>query len=201
MIHSKVKDLPECIQSALKSVGYGRADIRIDAAEKTDPGAASGSGQKAFCIIINMATGEVKEMFGSWGGQNLFNADNQVDNDRSLYDIPSGYAVIKGSIGGQVYAYMTVHPDNIVKYLPVHDVELDARDKWILYTFDGLTSAGRRNEWERCNDKPSEDDLNRLAAKGYLKRNKNGATQITTEGKNALGRKAGVSVEHPNSRW
>ncbi len=76
-------------------------------------------------------------------------------------------------------------------------VELHHANAW---TFKGLTSAGRKDEWSRRGSVPSETELDALATRGLLKRAKNGATQITTEGRNALGIDAGKSVPFAKSR-
>lgn len=197
----RVKTLPDSVQSALKAVNFGSEGVCLEASESISPSVAGGKGQKGYCIILNMATGERKEMFGSWGGSNLFNPNNQVDLDTKSYTILPGFAVIKGSIGEKTYATVYIHPDNMVKYLPITDTSLSDRDKWLLWTFDGLTSAGRKNEWQRSNDIPNENDLNSLAELGYLKRSKNGATKITVEGRNVLNRRAGQSIYHPNDPY
>jgi len=199
-MYAKVRDLPESIQSALRAVSYGAADIEVRAAEKVSPQVCGGDGKRGFCVLIMLATGQREELIGSWGGSNMFNPQNQVDLDSADYPIPDGVAVIKGTMGyPRTFATLYLAPSNIAKLLPA-PTELDPRDRWILYTFSGLNSMGRRNEWARYRDTPSEADLNRLAAAGYLKRSRNGATQITTEGKNALNRKHGglERVEHPN---
>lgn len=200
MIYSKVSELPETLQSALKSIGYSGKDIRLEAKEEVSAQVMGGDGRRGFCIIVNLSTGEKKEMIGSWGGANMFNTTNAVDLDSSSYAIPLDVAVIKGSMGNSVFADITLHPKNIIGLLGTSKAQLDERDRWILGTFKGLTSAGRKYEWARNNDVPSEDDLNKLAGLGYLKRSKNGATQITTEGKNALNLKYSYeTIYHPNS--
>jgi hypothetical protein len=199
MIYSKVSDLPDSLQSALKSIGYGRNDIQLEAKERVNPQVAGGDGRRGFCLIINLETGEKKEMVGSWGGSNMFNQSNAVDLDSIDYAIPLNVGVIKGTQGNKTYATITLHPNNIVGLLKGETVGLSMRDRWILYTYKSLTSAGRKNEYDRNRDKPSEEDLNRLAGLGYLKRSKNGATQITTEGKNALMLEYGYqTIEHPS---
>jgi hypothetical protein len=178
-------------------VRYGATDIEVIAAESVSPSGISGDGMRAFVVIVDLASGQCKSMQGSWGGPNMFNPQNQVDLDRADYPIPEGVAVVKGTTGyPRTFATLYLAPQNVAKLLPA-PVELDARDQWILYTFDGLSSKGRRWEWDRERDQPSEADLNRLAAHGFLKRAKNGATQITTEGKNALGRRGGQTIDHP----
>lgn len=201
MIHVKVADLPETLINSLKNLGYHKNDIPLEGKEKISPQVPGGKGRRGFCVIVNIATGETKQMMGSWGGSNMFNPNNQVDLDDTPYTIPAGFAVIKGVSGYKgVIATITVPPDNVAKFLP-EKKELDPRDKWILYTFSALTSAGRKKEWEREDDIPSEDDLNRLAAEGYLKRSKNGASRITTDGKNAVADRGYNWVSHPNSKY
>ena len=204
-MYTQVKDLPETIQSALNSLGYGRKDISLEVAESISPAVSGGQGKRGFCCIVNIETGERKIDMGSWGGANCFgpSAVNPVDSDRNDYVIPPNFAVIKGSEGGDrpVYATITISSSNMIKALP-EKVELSARDQWLLYTFKGLTSAGRKNEWERCNDKPSEADLVRFAINGWIKRRSDGACMITTEGKNTLLASDGgsYSVPHPSRR-
>ena len=199
-MYSLVKDLPETIQSALSSLGYTRADIKLEVAETISPFVGGGDGYRGFCCILDIVTGKRDTNVGSWGGSNAFSPNNQVDCDIASYTIPSNVAVIKGSSGGchPVYATITLSPDNIVKALPVVG-ELNAREKWILYNYKALTSAGRKNEWSRCNDQPSMIELKALEARGFLKINKAGSAQITTAGKNALG--TTLSVNHPNKGW
>lgn len=198
----KIKEFPQSIQLALKGLNYNRADIKVEAATEVSPFIGGGKGMRGFYLILNLETGEKKLMQGSWGGSNMFNPDNQVDNDHGKYKIPPGVIVIQGTQGYRgTMASLYIHPDNVVKFLPEKKAELDPRDRWILYTFDGLTSAGRRKEWERNNDWPGEDDLNRLASEGFLKRSKNGATRITTEGKNVLERRPGSSIRHPSREY
>ena len=196
-MYSKVKELPETIQSALSALGYTRADIEIEVSESVSPFVGGDDGYRGFCSIVDIVTGQKDTKVGSWGGSNAFNPNNQVDCDIASYTIPSNVAVIKGRSGGchPVYATITLSPDNIVKLLPVVD-QLNAREKWILYVMKSLTSAGRKNEWSRYNDQPSMAELKALEARGFLKINKAGSAQITTDGKNALGNVNHVS--HPS---
>ncbi len=204
-MYTQVKDLPEALQSALSSLGYGRKDIQIEVKESISPIVGGGSGKRGFCCIVNIETGERKTEMGSWGGSNMFaqSAVNAVDSDHTDYVIPPNFAVIKGTEGGDrpVYATITISSANMIKALP-EKVELDGRDQWLLYTFKGLTSAGRRDEWARNNDKPSEADLVRFVGNGWIKRRSDGACSITTEGKNVLQMSVGgrMSVSHPNRK-
>ena len=204
MVYSKVKDLPETIQRVLSTLGYTRADIELEVSESVSPAVGGGDGLRGFCCIMNIETGQFDTKMGSWGGSNAFNPNNQVDQDLNSYVIPNNVAVIKGTSGGSrpVYASITLSPNNIIKALP-EKIELSPRDKWLMYTFKALTSAGRKNEWERENDKPSESDLKRFVDSGWIKRASNGACQITTEGKNVLGQAMGKSmfVNHPSRKY
>lgn len=202
MVYSLVKDLPDILQSKLKSIGYHRQDIELEACETVSEYVPSGTGLRGFCIIVDLSTGKSTERIGSWGGSNMFSPQNSVDNNTNEYPIPMNVAVIKGTKGNNIFATIYLHKDNVVKFLPATKNELDDRDRWILFTYSGLTSAGRKNEYEREGDKPSEDDLNRLAGKGYLKRSKNGATQITVDGRNALNLEFGYqTIYHPNNSY
>lgn len=191
MTYAKVRELPESLQAALKSVGYARPDVEIQAKEKASRFSGGWSGQRAFCCIVDMATGRFETDHGSWGGSNMFNPGNAVDNDTNTYTIPPNVAVITGSSGGRgTFADITLRPDAIAPLLPAK-AEVSPREAWIIYTFAHLTNAGRKNEWARhdlASGKrhvaPSEAELDALAARGFLKRARNGATQITTEGRN-----------------
>lgn len=201
-MYSKVKDLPETIQSALSSLGYTRADIELEVKESVSPFIGGGDGYRGFCCILDIVTGERDVKVGSWGGSNIFaqSQSNPVDQDTQSYNIPSNVAVIKGSQGGNrpTYATITLSPGNIIKALDAKP-DVSPRDKWILSVIKGYTSAGRKEEFRRNNDIPSLCDLRELESKGFLKVNKAGAAQITTEGKNVV---AGLTLfYHPNSPY
>lgn len=199
-MYSKVKDLPETIQSALSSLGYTRADIELKVKESISPFIGGGDGYRGFCVILDIVTGEKDVKLGSYGGSNAFNPGNQVDCDTACYKIPANTAVIKGSSGGghPVSASITLSPDNVIKALPLK-TELTPREKWLLYVLKAYTSQGRKEEFRRNNDIPTLADLKRLEGLGFLKVNKAGAAQITTEGKNVV---AGLThCYHPNSPY
>jgi hypothetical protein len=194
-MYTKLTDLPETIQSALNKLGYYKADISIDVSESVSPFVGSGDGLRGFCVILDIITGESDIKTGSWGGSNMWSPNNVVDCDTQSYKIPANVAVIKGTTGrDRVYATITLSPENVIKALPIK-VELDPRLKWILAGYKSLTSQGRKNEYSRYNDTPSIEDLKKLVEMGFLKMNKAGICQITTEGKNCF--KPLERVEHP----
>jgi hypothetical protein len=187
MPYSKVKELPPALQAALASVGYRRQDVAVEVRERASRFASGGAGCRAFCAVVHLVTGQTKLERGSWGGANAFNPGNAVDLDAGTYLIPPNVAVINGSEGGgrPVCASITISPANAAALLPCADDELTDRAGWILYCFSALNSRGRADEFER-RPRPSEAELDELAARGLLKRARNGATRITTAGRNAL---------------
>lgn len=194
-MYTKLTDLPDTIQKTLHSLGYHSKDISLEVSESVSPFVGSGDGLRGFCVILDIITGQSETKMGSWGGSNAFSPNNSVDCDTSSYKIPSNVAVIKGTTGrDRVYATITLSPENVIKALPL-PTELDQRLKWILFGYKGLTSSGRKNEYDRYRDKPSAEDLKKLVELGLLKMNKAGVCQITTEGKNCF--KALEHVEHP----
>lgn len=198
-MYTKLTDLPDTIQSALNKLSYYKKDISIEVAESVSPFVGGGDGQRGFCVILDIVTGQSEIKMGSWGGSNAFSPNNQVDCDTESYKIPANMAVIKGSQGtDRVYATLYLSPDNVIKALPVR-IELEPRLKWILYGYKGLTSAGRKNEYDRNNDKPNANDLKKLVDMGLLKQNKAGVCQITTEGKNVF--KPLETVYHPKDQY
>jgi len=199
-VYVQVKTLPQALQNALKAHGYGRADIAVDAAETFTAFVAGGQGQKGFCTLVNLATGETETHWGSWGGSNMFSPGNAVDNDQRDSALPPNFAVIKGSEGNSTYATITVNPSSLAPLLPVAAEGISDTDKKILVCYKSLKSGQYRNEallkvfsdapsWKPADPKHSAalaSALDSLVSRGLLKRSSNGATQITTEGKNAI---------------
>ncbi len=187
MTHIAVKGLPAVVQCALESVGYGRKDISVTAQETVTMGIASGDGYRAFVGVVNLDTGERKFHWGSWGGANAYCLDNRVDNDREQYAIPVNGCVILGSEGGgrPVSASIVVRADALAPMLPP-PVEVTEDEKRILYAYRALKGGAYRKEY-LSKIKDSAELVNGLVARGLLKRAKNDATSITTEGRNAVG--------------
>lgn len=186
-MYVQVNDLPSSLVSVLKSLGYGKTDIEIDAQEYVSPSLGSGTGLRAFFAMIDLGTGQVEVKYGSWGGSNMFSPNNQVDNDTSMYNIPPNIVVIRGHEGGgkPVYASVVMRPDMITPFLPLPKDELSPRLQWILDCFATLTSAGRKKEFTSYNHiGPSADEITTLENLGLIKKNKAGSISITTEGRN-----------------
>lgn len=182
MTYVQVGNLPECLQAPLRGI-YGKTkDIELRPTTQWSPQMAADKGCRAVVSLVNLTTGEVQSHQGSWGGANPWNQDNAIDLDGRLRPLPPGFAVIKASTGYRKYAYIELHPDNVAPLLPAAKGELSEKDRKILACYKSLKSGYRREYLDRLG--ATDTDLDRLVEGGYLKRNKNGATRITTEGRN-----------------
>lgn len=187
--YADVKDLPDVVKSALESVGYHRKNVEVKTCVSVQLGdSGSGGGQRSFTTLVDLANGKYTTSYGSWGGVNMFDRSNPVDNDEQQYPLPPNGAAIKGSIGGShpVFAQIYIPAAMRSKILtaavePVPKVELDA-----LYCHGRIKGGAYRRDELRRREVPARvvDDL---VARGLLARNRAGATSITTAGRNALG--------------
>ena len=188
-MHVAVKDLPQSVQRALKSVGYGRRDIRVEARPSISIQGAGGDGFREFAVILNLETGHSETLKGSWGGANPWNPRNQVDMDERQHTIPMNGAVIKGTEGGNrpVYAVLYVNPDNMAALLPA-PVDLTPQEDWALAIISGLKPSYRGEYFERRDlgaYNVQNPFVQSLIAKGLVQATGSGI-QITTAGKNAV---------------
>lgn len=186
-MYVKVDQLADVFQSALKSVEYHKKDILIIGTDRVEAAVYADKGKKGFIILVDFLK-SVKEIhWGSWGGSNMFTPNSPVDNDTKEHGIPKGGAVIKGEKGyNGTYAVMFVNPADLAGFLPEKPVELTDEEKSCLYCFRAFKGGeARKEELRRRN--VSIACINKLVNRGFLKQNKVGATQITTEGKNAIG--------------
>lgn len=186
-MYVQTKELLPALQDALKSVRYGAKDIRLEAADKVDSYSEGDRGSRGFLIALNLDTGERKSMRGSWGGGNMFTS-TLVDSGSEMAELPVNGAVIKGTMGyPRTFATIYAHPNAIGRFLPAgadDRDELSAEELQALYCFACLKGGeGRRDELRRRN--VSDSTVDSLVSRGYLKRNRSGATSVTTAGKNA----------------
>lgn len=188
--HVEVKELPAPVLTALKAVGYNRADIEVRAEESVVLGTyGAGAGRQAFAVLVNLDTGEHVARRGSYGGINMFDRENPVDNDQSAYPLPPNGVAITGSRGGTYPVTATLHiPTSMVSRILTAGPreELPTAELHALYAHGCLKGGEYRREHLRRHQVPASvvDDL---VARDLLKRNKAGATTITTAGRNALG--------------
>jgi hypothetical protein len=175
-MHVSIKELPSSLQSVLSQLGYHKKDISIEAKESVSVYDAGGAGRRGFYALVALDGSLAPEIHhGSWGGANMF-VTTRVDSDDSMHKMLPGIAVITGSSGEKTFAYIALHPDNIVALLP-GKLEVTARQKEILSSIRGLKPSYR--------PKYPEAEIDELVKLGLLKRNKIGSISITTEGKNA----------------
>jgi len=179
-----VRDLPRSLQAALQAVEYGRKDIEVKAREMFDPSAAGGGGRRGFvaaCKMDDSGTYEIE--WGSWGGENPFT--HTIEGVRGEVPIPPEVAFVRGSIGGG-------HPTNASVYVSPHAMnpallvagpEVTPKEAKILAIFKGIKSSYRAEYFERLG--ATQREIDSLVDRGFLSRNKAGATAITTEGRNA----------------
>jgi hypothetical protein len=183
-MHVEVKDLAPAVRDALERVRYGERDIQIVAAERVETFVAGGDGMRGFVVAVNLDTGERKGFAGSWGGSNPW-SDSPVDSDAAI-ELPLNGAVIKGTTGyPRTFATVYAHPNTVGRFLPSGEEEqLGEEEQNAIYCFAAIKGGEyRREELERRN--VSAATVDSLVERGYLKRNRAGATQITTQGKNA----------------
>jgi hypothetical protein len=185
------RDLPACVRSVLERNGFRRDSIEVKASETfTVARFTVYEGNRSFTAIVALdGSNETVESQGSWGGANPFET-RQVDVDDRKRDLPPGYVVVQGESGGRgAFATLIAHPSTFAPLLGAGDtVELTADEKAALLVIRSYTSAGRKEFFERhrwTTDR-RENVLNALASKGFVERNKAGATKITTAGRNAV---------------
>ncbi len=179
-----VKDLPPSVQDALRSVGYGRKDIGVIASTSVELGGSAGDGSRAFTTLVNLTSGQYRTEMGSWGGPNMFTS-NAVDSDKGRYALPADGVAIKGSKGGgqPVFAQLYVPASMVAKILPAAPEDLTETDKNVLGCFMRLKSGQYRQDALKRHG-GTADVVDSLVGRGYLSRNRAGATAITTAGKN-----------------
>ena len=186
-VYVKVNALPASVQRALEACGYHKADLPLEARDTVNIMCAGGNGYRSFAVILNLETGARTAHYGSWGGPNPFaeSAKRRVDSDDTSHTIPPNGAVILGSEEGgkSTLATLIVRPDAMPAYLPaaptLSEIEIAA-----LHAYR-LKSGPYRQDALRAS-KATPDVIDSLVARGYLSRNRAGATTLTTEGKNVV---------------
>jgi hypothetical protein len=183
-----VKDLPAPVVAALESVGYGRKDIEVKASTTVTLGSGAGNGSRAFVVLVDLTSGRSVTQQGSWGGANMFDRSNPVDNDHNSYPLPPNGVAITGQRGGgqPVYARLNVPASMVDRILPAAGPELSPEERDALYCHKSIKGGQYRRD-ELARRRVSAATVDAMVERGYLARNRAGATSITTDGKNALG--------------
>lgn len=234
-----VKSLPIGIRNVLDNVGYKRPDVALCAKDAVYIRGLGGNGFRCHAsIVANVDTIGGEQLWGSWGGPNMFasSAANPVDSEREPRAVPELGAVVTGSAGGSrpVSATVYVRPLVFLRLVePSNDAMVVARDAIeagravppellaeamttpstalspllaaVLEVFCGIKGGHRpqylaeladgRKNGTRISPPPGAaavaDAVETLVSYGYLKRASNGATSVTTKGKNARPRGEG----------
>jgi hypothetical protein len=182
-MYVQVSNLPSILQNALRSVGYGKSDINVVEKTTTSLQMGGGDGWCAFVIIVNAETGEANQFNGSWGGANMFNLDNMVDTDDSVYELTTHTAIISGQTGGRdgaTYASIAVSPNSALVSLQSSQDDLSKVERQVLVALRSLIGKYRKEAIAG-----QESTVESLVQRGYIKRAKNGALSLTLSGKNA----------------
>jgi hypothetical protein len=179
-----VKNLPSAVQQALQSVGYHKEDIAVHTAERSSvQSSACFDGQRGFCAVLDMATGQGQTHYGSWGGANPFET-RAVDVNENDAPIPMNVCVIKGESGGRgTFARLIVRPDAMPALLPPSQPETSA-DELRVVQIVRSTKGGPYRQAELAVVPHYDNVITACVVKGWLKRNKVGAVSVTTRGKN-----------------
>lgn len=198
-LHVKPRDLPRAVYDVLKDQDFnGGRDIVVLPTTKYSPRMYAGDGERSFVIAVEIATGRTKETIGDWGGGSPVRRA-QVDADDSEYRLPVGGAVVQGTRGGRgTWATVLMHPDDVRLYLATALGEsaavpiLSERLTSVLNAIGGLTSAGRKDEFDRAGWGRYGGDnryVRELAALGLVSVSDAGAVRVTTAGKAARSRR------------
>lgn len=183
-----VKDLPAPVQRALESVGYGRSNIRVEPSETVVLGdRGAGNGRQSFATLVNLTTGQYQTSYGSWGGVNMFDRGNPVDNDTRPYALPADGVAITGSRGGTQPVWAQLHiPTTMVDRMIASAPEVSKAERDALYCHGSIRGGTYRKE-ELRRRRVTDETIAACVAKGWLAQNRAGARTITTAGRNALG--------------
>jgi hypothetical protein len=186
--HVEVKNLPDSVRKALKAVGYGSRDIKVEATPSVSLQGVGGEGYRDFAVILDLVSGASETFEGSWGGASSGSSPNLVDSDTRKHNIPMNGAVIKGSkSSGPVYAVLYVNPGNMPTFVGTK-VELTRNEDLALAAICGLNSSGRKDFFDR-NSLGIYDAKNpliqSLVSKGLVNATGTGI-KATTEGRNAV---------------
>ena len=201
-VHVSVRELPRSIQDALRAVGYHRQDVGIEASERVHATSCGWGGRRAYFAIVNLETGERNISQGSWGGPNPYESPAVDQIHQPPVEIPPNGAAIKGyESSGPGYpctATIYVRPETLAPMLPPAE-EITAEELGCLYCYSAIRPGAYRTEYlARYRVRP--ETIDDLVRRGYLERNRGGATKITTKGKNTRGGRHPAEVQSQSER-
>lgn len=119
------------------------------------------------------------------GGPNPFESKPVDQIYRPPIELPPNVAVITGyessGYGYPCSATIRVNPVTLTPMLPPVE-ELNKNELACLYCYDAIKAGKYRSQYLAG---LKQEVIDGMVARGYLERNKAGATKITTKGKNA----------------
>lgn len=191
-IYVDASELVPTLKQALKKAGFRGKTVRVIPANSAEIRSSAGKGRRGIAMAVNVSTGKTSDIaYGSWGGQNPFEK-KPLDWDEKPVKIPPNGAIIAGSEGYKgTWVTIYIHPDMVVALLP-GDSDVTKRESYILHLAN-YKSDYRKQVYMR--NKVTQQEIESLAKRGYLKINKRGAVSITAKGKNAR------SSREPYGKW
>lgn len=212
-----IKNLPAGLARAVAALNPKGNDVKIEARATAYASTNSQMYHVANALVTDLDNPDsVTVRRGVWGGDNGFNkapADRAWDPvfDDQPRDVPLGGAILVGTIGRFCSIY--VHPETFAVRFCTSDVARDAiiegrtsEASMILDTERALTDdecailyahhCYKSGEYRQRVVKRYTTALESCITRGFIKRAKNGACQITTQGKalEASFRKRGESL-------
>lgn len=171
----------------LRGFNYNGRKFKVQASGKvTIHDTIWGGGTRSTWHMLRLADGALAPLDQSKRDPKPGDPFGWIPNvDGQSFDIPEGYAVVEHSIfcGKDMGLTFYVRPEALAPLLPP-PAEIDQRDRRILGTFAGLKSGEYRRE-ALAKLSYTGADRDRLVALGMLRVSSNGATAVTTAGRNA----------------
>lgn len=185
-MHISMKKLPQCVINAAASDGHKRADIKAVECDAVSPFYPADQGSRGICIVVNLKTGNKTKTYGSWGGANMF-VSPPVDSLDQPIPIPDSCVVLKGSTGNLNLLTLYARAEFLSQFEEDEKQDLTEREMTVLWAHRSLNSKGRKEHYYSRGLTAAQLDLAKsgLENKGLLKIAKNGASKLTTAGRNA----------------
>ena len=181
-MHVKMSDLPTVVRTRCKQLGHNLASIKVHPAEDVSTEYQGNAGSRGVFCLINTRTGIEETEYGSWGGSNMF---VECDVDQGKITILLGDLVaLKGSTGHLNLLHLYVPPEVYETMKQPETVTLSREEQVVIWAHKNMTSSYRKEHYA-CNRVNPAEAIESLVGKKLLKQNKNGATQITPDGRNA----------------
>jgi hypothetical protein len=200
-MYYQVKDLPDTLQSNLKALGYHKKDLQIKTSDTFTPDTAYGDGYRAMSVAINLSSGESKTTVGDYGGGFGSKAQDQAALNNSKVTIPEGIVFLSIQSGPHMFVTAYAHPSTFALLLPKSEITLPLEEECVLFSHRAYKSSYRSEYYNQKGISNVAEIVQKLASKGFLKINKAGSSQITTEGKNMVEKYSGGGRgPQPNSQ-